>query len=245
MSTRIIALAIAWLFAGGAARTVTVTIEPDDYTGNISEIAHDVRLFTYRGVTGSRPRYQAVYSVEGGKWAPTGRRVFGHSVTYPGEVSYHWDNLSGLSGAWQCYHFNECGDFKVFGAHFDTPAQEVRVLTTMRGEQAPDPVELWAFDTHGQRILQCKLDGVSSEVLATGVLPPPRLSPTLFKWMTCGGVVEVKNCATYPNAPPGDCDYVVEMRVQRHAADIGFVWFGGRLWQNTHANVDRLTYTVP
>jgi hypothetical protein len=84
-------------------------------------------------------------------------------------------------------------------------------------------------------------------VLQSGVLPPPTyynvVQPVIGD--TCGMVVEKKNCTPYPNAPPGDCDYVVEMRVQRKAADIGFVWFGGTLWDNSHANVDTLTYVVP
>ena len=52
---------------------------------------------------------------------------------------------------------------------------------------------------------------------------------------------EKKNCS----GDPGNCDYVVEMRLQRRTADIGFAWFGGLLYQNTHANADHLTYVVP
>jgi hypothetical protein len=246
MMMRIVALGIAWLVASGAAQAqTTITIEPDDYTGDISAVP-GARLFTWRG-TNSGPVYRRVLSVEAGSWAPTGSRVFGHDVTYQGEMSYHWDNLASWGGAWRCYQFAECSLFKVFGVRFYTPARTVKLLTTVRGEQAQDPVELWAFDTNGQRILQCRLNGITNEVLQTGVLPPPRYDnmPFTLRAPTCGAVVEVKNCRPYPNAPPGDCDYVVEMRVQRQAADIGFVWFGGTLLGNSHANVDTLTYTVP
>ena len=232
-----------------ALQAATIMIEPDDYVGDISGVAPGARLVTVRNNDiGNGFAFQRVYSVEGGSWSPSGTRVFGHSVLSPGELAYHWDNLAGPGGAWNCYKFGDCTDFKVFGVYFRSPAKSVQVLTTIRGEQALDPVELWAFDTNGERVLQCKLNGVaSSDVLQSGVLPPPKYYNLPFptKANLCGAVIEKKNCMPYPNALPGDCDYVVEMRVERPHADIGFVWFGGKLWDNSHANVDRLTYTVP
>jgi hypothetical protein len=35
------------------------------------------------------------------------------------------------------------------------------------------------------------------------------------------------------------------MRVDRHQGDLAFVWSGGKLWDNSHANVDALTYDSP
>jgi hypothetical protein len=237
-----------WLAVGGAValltvavQAATITIEPDDYAGDLSGVAPGARLVTVRdnGV-GTGYVIQKAFSVPGGSWSPTGGRVFGHSVLGPGDLAYHWDNLASAGGAWECYANQNCGQFKVFGVYFRKPASSVKILTTMRGEQAMDPVELWAFDTNGNRILQCKLDGVDNEVLQTGILPPPRYYNPVSR-TPCGAVVEVKNC----QSQAGDCDYVVEMRVQRKAGDIAFAWFGGRLWGNTHANVDALTYTVP
>ena len=116
----------------------------------------------------------------------------------------------------------------------------MKVLTTIRGEQGLDPVELWAFGTSGERVLQCKLNGVaSSDVLQSGVLPPPKVRQSAFsdQGQHLRRGIEKKNCM-YTNAYPGDCDYVVEMRVERTHADIGFVWFGGKFELNSHANVD-------
>ena len=42
--------------------------------------------------------------------------------------------------------------FKVFGVYFGSPARSVTIQTTIRGEQGLDPVELWAFDTNGDRV---------------------------------------------------------------------------------------------
>jgi hypothetical protein len=246
--TRWIAVGATFVLLSAVVQAATIFYEPDAYLGEMSGAAAGARLVTLRGNDlGTDFAFQKVYSVEGGSWSPTGTRVFGHSVLSPGEQAYHWDNLAGPSGAWSCYQFGTCGDFKVFGVYFRAPAQTVKVLTTLRGEQALDPVELWAFDTNGQRVLQCRLDGITNEVLQTGVLPPPAYYnvPAPTDGLACGKVLGKKNCMPYPNAPPGDCDYVVEMRVQRRPGDIGFVWFGGTFWQNTHANVDRLTYTVP
>lgn len=231
-----------------AVQAATIFIEPDNYAGDMSGVAPGARLVTVRdNGMGTGYVFQKVYSVDGGSWSPTGTRVFGHSVLSPGEKAYHWDNIWGPGGAWNCYKFGACGEFKVFGVYLRAPAQSVKILTTMRGEQAMDPVELWAFDTNGERVLQCKLEGVTGDVLQTGVLPPPKSYnvPGPAKPGLCGTVLGKKNCMPWPNAPPGECDYVVEMRVERKAADIGFVWFGGKLWDNTHANVDALTYTVP
>ena len=76
-------------------------------------------------------------------------------------------------------------------------------------------------------------------VLNSGVLPPPVY---VDSGNVCGKVIEKKNCS---GDDPGNCDYVVEMRVQRRVGDIAFVWFGGLLWDNSHANVDALiTYSA-
>jgi hypothetical protein len=231
-----------------ALQAATIMIEPDDYVGDLSGVAPGARLVTVRGnSSGTGYVFQKAYSVEGGSWSPTGTRVFGHSVLSPGELAYHWDNLAGPNGAWDCYAFDNCGTFKVFGVYFGSPARSVTIQTTIRGEQGLDPVELWAFDTNGDRVLQCKLNGVaSSDVLQSGVLPPPRYYNLPFptRANVCGEVLEKKNCSASPYALPGDCDYVVEMRVERKLADIGFVWFGGKFYYNSHANVDALSYTV-
>ena len=110
----------------------------------------------------------------------------------------------------------------------------------MRGEQAMDPVDLWAFNDSGQRILRCRTNGIDQGVLNSGVLFQ---SVDVDSGIVCGKVVQKKkkNCS---GGSTGDCDYVVEMRVQRRVGDIAFVWFGGPLWDNTHANADALTYTA-
>jgi hypothetical protein len=215
---------------------VVNTIEPDDYAGVISG-GPNVRLYTLRAnAHGNGIAFHDVLAVSGGAWNPTGQAVFGY-VPLAGELDYHWDNIGSFGGAWDCYTSQHCGAFRVFGAYFRRPVHAVTVLTTMRGEQAMDPVDLWAFSLQGQRFRQCRLYGVTNEVLETGVLPPPVYLNSPSR-MTCGRVVEKKNCS----GQPGNCDYVVEMHIRRLANEIGFVWFGGQLWQNTHANVDRLTY---
>ena len=175
-----------------ALHAATITIEPDDYVGDISGVAPGARLVTIRdNGLGTGYVFQRAYSVEGGSWNPTGARVFGHSVLGPAELAYHWDNLAGPGGAWNCYKFGDCIEFKVFGVYFRSPARSVKVLTTIRGQEALDPVELWAFNTSGERVLQCKLNGVaSSDVLQSGVLPPPRYYnlPVPTKANICGAV---------------------------------------------------------
>ena len=36
----------------------------------------------------------------------------------PADLAYHWDNLAGPGGAWNCYKFGDCIEFKVFGVYF-------------------------------------------------------------------------------------------------------------------------------
>lgn len=248
MAIRNIAAGIAALFAAAPLLAATYSIEPDDHVGDISHAAPQARLITLRhNAAHDGFSHHPVLSVEGGSWAPTGSRVFGHAATFPGELGYHWDNLGWL-GAWDCYVYGPvCGEFKVFSAVFREPASSVKILTTMRGEMAMDPVELWAFDSDGQVLLRCHQQGVVGEVLQTGVLPPPHYYThgiPIRARKDCGAVIEVRDCGE-GNTDPGSCNYVVEMRVERKKADIAFVWFGGKLWMNTHANVDLLTYTIP
>ena len=228
-----VALAVAGVGAIG------YVVEPDDYTGDMSAVAPGARLNTLRrNTTHDGFTLSKVYSVVGGSWAPTGTRVFGHTVPLnSGQPAHHWDNLN---GAWDCYTSQSCDTFEVFQAYFTEPVSEVKIQTTMRGEMAPDPVELWAFDTSGQRVLQCRLNGVDASTIQSGVLPPPHYVGPLS--LPCGKVLEKKNCQS---SSLGNCDYVVEMRVGRSAADIKFVWFGGRLDGSSFANVDALTYTKP
>ncbi len=231
-----------------AAQAANYSVEPDDYTGSVTDAAPHARLVTVRNnATFDDYIFQRAYSVEAGTWAPTGKRVFGNLPMQPGDLAYHWDNVSGPGGAYDCYAFASCGEFKVFGVYFRKTASSVEILTTMRGEQAMDPVVLWAFDKDGNLILKCEQSGVDNAVLQSGDLPPPYYVPLIPSRLEipCGGVKEVKNCDPSPSAPY-NCDYVVKMYVQqRHGPAIAFVWFGGKLWDNTHANVDRLSYTIP
>ena len=51
----------------------TITIEPDDYVGDISGVAPGARLVTIRdNGLGTGYVFQRAYSVEGGSWNPTG-----------------------------------------------------------------------------------------------------------------------------------------------------------------------------
>ena len=227
-----IVVAATVALATAAVHAATVIIEPDAYA-NVIAGGPGAKLFTLcPNAAGNAIAYQQVLAVAGGAWAPTGSKVFGHAVLSHGEVAYHWDNMN---GAWGCLTSGSCSDFKVLGAYFKEPLSTVRILTTMRGEQAMDPVDLWAFNASGERILRCRTNGIDQGILNSGVLPPPVY---LESGNACGRVIEKKNCS----GDPGNCDYVVEMRVQRRAGDIAFVWFGGLKWDNTHANVDALTY---
>jgi hypothetical protein len=233
---RIVVAATIALATVALHAAATVTIEPDDYAGFIKG-APNVRFYTvrpndaYDGLA-----FHNVQAVGGGSWSPTGHAVFGF-VPRPGELSSHWDNMI---GAWTCYAYRRCPRFRVFGAYFRESVETVTVLTTMRGEVAIDPVELMAFRSNGDRILRCRLDGVSNRVLVTAVLPPP-VDVDSPSGATCGQVLERRNCS----GQPGNCDYVVQMRAHRKIGDIAFVWFGGQLHGNSYAHVDRLSYSVP
>jgi hypothetical protein len=223
--------------ATAAVHAATVTIEPDNYANAIPG-GPGVTFFTLRqNATHDGIAFGKVYAATGGAWTPTGQKVFGHSVLSPGELAYHWDNIGSPGGAWDCYTSQDCVSFKVLGAYFKEPVSTVRILTTMRGEQAMDPVDLWAFNASGERILRCRTYGIDQSIVNSGVLPPPVY---VESGNVCGKVIEKKNCS----GDPGNCDFVVEMRVQRRVGDIAFVWFGGLLWDNTHANVDAFTYTA-
>lgn len=235
----LVALAIAMNI--GAAHAATVIVEPDNYTGDISNVAPGATLSTFRWNGANGFQYAAAYSVLGGSWSPTGTRVFGHRTTSSSEPAHHWDNLN---EAYSCDQGNPCPlKFYAFRVDLDTPTTKVSVLSTLRGEQAPDPVELSAFNANGVRLLRCRAVGVSNNTLQSGVLPLPRYfsSSNPDPWgAACGVVVEKKNCV---GALPGNCDYVVSLSVTRRQSDIAYVMFAGPLFQNTWAPVDKLTYT--
>ena len=145
-----------------------------------------------------------------------------------------------MNGAWGCVTSGSCNsDFKVLGADFKEPFGTVEdPHHHARGEQAMDPVDLWVFNDSGQRILRCWTNGIDQGVLNSGVLLLP---VDVYSGIVCGKVIQKKNCS----GDPGNCDYVVEMRVQRRVGDIAFVWFGGPLWGDiAYANADALTYTA-
>jgi hypothetical protein len=240
---RMLALAIA--LSLGTAQAATVIIEPDDYSGDVSNVAPGATLSTFRWNGMNSYVFHPALSIPGGTWSPTGKRVFGHRTTSVSETAHHWDNLN---EAYSCEQGGPClSKFYAFRVDFDTPTTHVSVLSTMRGEMAPDPVELSAFNANGDRILRCRATGIGPTVLASGVYSPlPRYfdSSAPQPWgTTCGAVIEKKNCAAWPNAEPGNCDYVISLRVIRRQSDIAYVMFAGPLWQNTWAPVDKLTYT--
>jgi hypothetical protein len=241
---RRLCVASAAVTIAGAAHALTITVEPDDYAGiTMTNVPFMARLYLVRpNATNDDFAFSNVYSIAAdGPWAPTGTRVFGHSLLLTG-ASTQWDGIA--VGAKYCLEGLACTGFRVFGVYFQNAAHSVKVLTTLRGLAAQDPVELWAMDVDGNVIRKCRHMGVTQEVIQTGVLPPPRLYGQPFLGgvaPACGEVVEVKNCS----AGSFDCDYVIEMRISRSQPDIGFAWFGGKLDGNSYANVDKLTYSVP
>lgn len=235
---------LAFLLVAAAAQAADVVIEPDNFAGDVSGVAPGATLSTFRADGASGFTFHPVYSIaSGGNWTPTGTRVFGHRKSQPSETIHHWDYLS---GAYHCEHNNICGsNFYVFRVDFDTSTTRASVLTTVRGEMAMDPIELAAFDANGDRILRCSTQGVDQTVLSSGVLPPPRYITAAGTGPVCGKVVEIKNCPPLPSSTPGNCDYVVQLSVIRRVGDIQYVMFGGPLWQNTWAPVDKLSYWLP
>lgn len=234
------ALMLGIAFAAGPAHAATVIIEPDNYTGNISNVAPGATLSTFRYDNAGGHTTHPVYSILGGSWTPTGTRVFGHRTFWPSETSHHWD---ALSYAYQCEHDNDCFiKFYVFRVDFDAPTTTVKVLTTIRGEMAMDGVELQAFNSNGERLLRCRVHGVDQGILNSGVYPNPQYYSNANGYGgNCGTIVQIKNCS---GSQPGNCDYVVEARVQRRQKDIAYVWFGGNWFENSWANVDKLTYIL-
>jgi hypothetical protein len=236
------ALAATLTLMAGAANAVTVTVEPDNYSGVIPDVAPGATLSTFRYDGAGGYTLSPVLSVYVGNWAPTGTRVFGHRTASSSETAYHWEYMN---GAYDCEQNGTCFEnFYVFRVDFDTPTTNVTVRTTMRGEMAPDGADLWAFNANGERIKQCRVRGVDQSVIQSGVLPNPKLVDAQGNVtdVACGVVIEEKNCAVGPNADPGECDFVVTATVQRRESDIAYVWFGGRLWQNSYAPVDLLSY---
>jgi hypothetical protein len=240
---RILAFAIALNLS--AAQAAEVIIEPDNYTGDVSNVAPGATLSTFRnnGTTGYQ--FTPAFSVLGGTWAPTGTRVFGHRTTSAGEPSQHWESQN---AAYFCEQNNVCGDkFYVFRVDFDMPTTKVSVLSTLHGVQAIDPVELSAFNANGDRLLRCRAKGVAFEVAHQGVpYPAPHyvsLSDENELGAACGAVLEIKNCVlTGGWGAPGNCDYVVSLNVRRRQSDIAYVMFAGVMFTNTFSPVDQLRY---
>jgi hypothetical protein len=232
------ALCLTAAFAS-PAHAVNITIEPDNYTGDISNVAPGAKLSTFRRDFNAASGYafHPVYSILGGTWTPTGTRVFGHRKNLASETIHHWDYAS---GAYYCEQdpLDCTQNFYVLRVDFRTPTTRVEILTTQRGEQAMDPIELVAFNAAGQRLLRCQVSPVTNTVLATGVMPPPKY---LGSGTVCGAVLEKKNCS---GADPGNCDYVIKARVLRRQADIAYVMFAGPLFQNTWAPADKLSYEL-
>jgi hypothetical protein len=242
-TTRTFALCLA-LFAGSAF-SATVTIEPDKFQNgqDLSGLAPGATLSTMRYDGQNYFWLEPVYSITGGSWTPTGTRVFGHASTTPSEPPHQWQSLI---GAYNCLYFpSACGfHFYFLRVDFTNRTREVEFLTTMRGEQAIDPIDLWAFDANKKRLLKCRVHPVDPTVLQTGVMPAPVYYdyPKPGPGARCGTVIAKKNCV---GPQPGNCDFVISAKVIRREQDISFVWFGGLLWQNTWAPADRLTYSVP
>ncbi len=222
-----------------AADAATITIEPDNYVGLIGDVAPGATLSTFR-TSGNSNVQTDVYSVAAGSWAPTGTRVFGHQAKPPGEPPHHWDNLS--KAYWCPFDPNLCSTpFYVFRVDFREPTREVSILTTVRGEQALDGMELQAFNDVGDRILRCHVFGVDNTVLQTGVLPGPRYVVNgTPNGSACGKVIEKKNCIGHR----GNCDYVVKAILRAQHDEIHYAMAGGLLLGNSWANVDQLQYEL-
>jgi hypothetical protein len=222
-----------------AAEAAPITIEPDNYVGLIGDVAPGATLTTFRR-SGDLNFQMPVYSVAAGSWAPTGTRVFGHQTKLPGETTAHWDNLS--EAYWCPFDPWTCSmPFYVFRVDFDEPAREVSILTTVRGEQAPDGIELQAFSEVGDRILRCHVFGVDETVLQTGVLPGPRYVVNgVPNGSSCGKVIQKKNCVGHR----GNCDYVVKAILRAQHQQIHYAMAGGLLLHNSWANIDQLQYEL-
>ena len=244
-TTRTICRGLAlWLASCAIASAASVTIEPDKFLlgGDLSNVGPGATLSTYRTDGMGGYYYEPVYAIAGGPWSPTGSRVFGHLTHKPSETAHHWDDLT---FAYLCMTFGgvDClVPAYLLRVDFASPTTTVEILTTMRGEQAMDPIELVAFNSSNQRILRCRVHPVVPSVLQTGVLPEPTYydpaNPGGGK--RCGVVISKKNCS---GSQPGNCDYVVSARVVRRQQDIAYVWFGGLLSDNTWAPADSLTYS--
>jgi hypothetical protein len=233
----VLALAIATSL--GTAQAADVIIEPDNYAGNVSNVAPGATLSTFRNQGSTGYQFTPAYSVFGGTWAPTGTRVFGHSTTSAGEPAQHWESQN---AAYNCEQFSFCGDkFYVFRVDFDMPTTRVSVLSTLHGINAIDPVELTAFNANGQRLLRCRATGV-------GLIPYPvpryvSLANENEWGAACGSVLQIKNCVlTGPWGSPANCDYVVSLNVRRWQSDIAYVMFAGVMFSNTFSPVDQLRY---
>jgi hypothetical protein len=129
----------------------------------------------------------------------------------------------------------------VFRVDFDEPTREVSILTTLRGEQAPDGMELQAFNDVGDRILRCHVFGVDGTVLQTGVLPGPRYVVNgTPNGSYCGKVIRKKNCTGHR----GHCDYVVRVTLRTQQDEIHYAMAGGMQYDNSWVNVDQLQYEL-
>jgi len=235
------ALISAMTLGLGTAHAAEVVIEPDNYLGNVSNVAPGATLSAFRRSAAGSYQFTPALSIPGGSWSPTGNRVFGHSLIGTSDRAELWDNLN---GAYECEQSGFCfDDFRAFRVDFDVPTTNVGVLTTFHGWESPDPMELAAFNSDGERLLRCWVMGVHNGVLQSGVLPAPRYLDASGEATgpVCGTVIVKKNCGTFgPGAH--NCDYVVSLKVIRRQSDIAYVMVAGPLFSNTFAAVDKLTY---
>src|SRR5687767_15262374 len=101
------ALIAATALGLGTAHAAEVVIEPDHYVGNVSNVAPGATLSTFRRGPSGTYQFTSALSVAGGSWAPTGNRVFGHSLIGPYDRAELWDNLN---GAYACEQSGFCFD---------------------------------------------------------------------------------------------------------------------------------------
>src|SRR5262245_50978284 len=92
-SMQFLAIALAATVAG-AAQAITVTIDPDDYTGNMTNVAPGARLYTVHANAAHNDfAFSGVYPVSGGNWAATGTKVFGNFLSLTGPFT-QWEGIA-------------------------------------------------------------------------------------------------------------------------------------------------------
>ncbi len=234
---------LALTLTAGLACADIVTREPDDYPlyTDLTNVGPGATLSTYHynGMGGAS--FHPVYATYA-SWAPTGKHVFGHRQFLPSQTEYHWVDLMGAysCGLGSCFG----NDFYVFRVDFKQTTDHVGVMTTML-PHAADGAELWAFNTKGQRIAECRVRGVTNIELTTGVMKGAvygsAVNPPINPQTACGVNVIKKNCAI---SPIGECEYVITAGIQRINRDIAFVMWGGTSATWTTSPVDKLTYNL-